>query len=89
MEEQYKIYTETVNGYKLQQITTNEQEIIEYLDYVITQVKPEQKVLVIRRINDGDEVYWLYKGNYITSQNEWQQFIEEKRMESLKCKLSK
>lgn len=75
----YIVREEIKDGYKIVEEIDNEEYLIQYLDYIIRDKKPNHKIVVHEYNIDytNPRLYYLYKGNYTTSRVEWREFKQK------------
>lgn len=89
MKEFFKIYEEKEYGYEFSSQIYDINDMFSYLDYILYEIKPNTRVLVIRRDldYDCDEPYFLYKGFMVNTYTEYENFkrreLEKRRLEDI------
>lgn len=86
MKEIFKVYEETEFGYEFSSQIYNIYDLFSYLDYIVYNLQPDKKVLVVKRTIElnQDETFYLYLGNYVNTEYEYEQ---KKQKEIRKLKL--
>ena len=89
MTEIFKVYEETSHGYEFSSQIYDIYDLFSYLDYIVYNLQPNHKVLVVKRTIElkQDETFYLYFGNYINTENRYEELkrkeIRRKQLEEI------